>query len=73
MMGVLLAAVLISALLLVTRAAMSFGLALLGGRVPAWGPIRYALHAQMARRESADLDREYETLLDNHRLGGSSY
>ena len=60
---VLLAVLLISALLLLVNKAMCFGFFLLGAAVPTRGPIRSAVHARMARRESANLDREYERLL----------
>ena len=72
MIDLLLAVLVISALLLVTHAAMSVGLALLKGDVPSWGPIRYARQAQIVRRQCADLDREYESLLRDYRLGGNA-
>jgi hypothetical protein len=72
MTGFLLSVLLISALLLVVNGAVSRGFSLLGGKVPSHGPTRYAVHAYMARQESADLDREYEKLLRDDPLGGGS-
>jgi len=71
MIGISLSVLLISALLLVVSGAVNCGFFLLRGEVPSHGPTRYAVHAYMARQESADLDREYEKLLWDDRLGGS--
>ena len=72
MTGISLSVLLISALLLLVNGAVNRGFLLLRGQVPSHGPTRYAVHAYMARQASADLDREYEKLLRDDRLGGSS-
>jgi len=71
MIGVLLSVLLISALVFVVNGVVNRGFFLLRGEVPSHGPTRYAVHAYMARQESADLDREYKMLLRDDRLGGS--
>jgi len=71
MIGILVSVLLISALLLVVHGAASRAFSLLKGEVPSHGPTRHAVHAYMARQESVDLDREYERLVRDDRLGGS--